>query len=649
MALLALAFLAGAVWACGPQFPWSMLRDEEAGVSFKPAASFSAEVRDILRAPHPTIRAQLPMERQSVFDHIAEVVRACEDRAAVERYAEARRGLATMRRDQMWAIERGEGNVVPALNPALPDEIPAPYRLYLQGLIHHHQGNAQLAERAWEEVLALPEPDRCVRSAWATYMLGRSRLDADPAGTIVMMQQVRKLAAAGANDSLGLATASLGWEALAHLRSGRPIEAIKLYAEQHSAGDPTAIPSLRRAIAALRDAGDAALLQRAAADPLVRRLVTSHVLEAGQGYRFGDGRARTSDAWLAALDAMTAAPLPDADRIAWAMYQSARFDEAERWLRHAEPTSTITLWIRAKLQLRNGDLDGAAETLTLALQHTPRNLEWEWAPGASIPDELMRPAERLAGELATIRVSQQRFDDALTLFIAGNWPIDAAYVAERVMGIDELQDFVDTSPRPMPAHWIDPADILARRLARAGRYLEAARYAAPQVADHLRALDEQLRVGRDVDRPLPERAEALRTAARLMRHQGLEMLGTTLEPDWAIYGGNFENAPVQDERGPVTLIAPASALELQRVASSGAANDHRWHYRYLAADLAWEASYLMPNQTEALANWLIEAGMWLAPRDPQAANRFYKALVIRAGATPLGQRAARLRWFPPRR
>ena len=360
IALPGLIMLVGTVVACGPSFPWSMLRDEEeAGVGFKPIGSFSAEVHRIVESPHTTLRAVAPMAGQNVFDHsaevdIAEVSAACDDGAAVERYAAARRALVGIRQNGASAIERGD-------TTALPDAIPAPYRLYLEGLIAHHRGDKKRAKQAWQDVLALPGPQRQARSVWATYMLGRTTLDDDPAGAIVMMQQVRTLAAEGANDALGLATASLGWEALAHLRQGRTIEAITLYAEQHSAGDPTAIPSLRRAIAALRDAEDAALLQRAAADPLVRRLVTSHVLESNRAYRFGDGRERAPDAWLAALDAIPAAPLPDADRIAWAMYQSGRFDTAERWLRHADPTSTITLWIRAKLQLRNGDLAAAAE------------------------------------------------------------------------------------------------------------------------------------------------------------------------------------------------------------------------------------------------------------------------------------------------
>jgi len=54
----------------------------------------------------------------------------------------------------------------------------------------------------------------------------------------------------------------------------------------------------------------------------------------------------------------------------------------------------------------------------------------------------------------------------------------------------------------------------------------------------------------------------------------------------------------------------------------------------------------MPNESEETARVLCEAGSWLKARDPKAADRFYKALVRRCGTTPLGKKAAELKWFP---
>jgi hypothetical protein len=71
----------------------------------------------------------------------------------------------------------------------------------------------------------------------------------------------------------------------------------------------------------------------------------------------------------------------------------------------------------------------------------------------------------------------------------------------------------------------------------------------------------------------------------------------------------------------------------------------RFHYRYRAADLAWEAASLLPSGDEK-AGMLATAGSWIEHSDPQAADRFYKQLVRCCGSTELGREADELRWFP---
>ncbi len=74
--------------------------------------------------------------------------------------------------------------------------------------------------------------------------------------------------------------------------------------------------------------------------------------------------------------------------------------------------------------------------------------------------------------------------------------------------------------------------------------------------------------------------------------------------------------------------------------------DRRFHYRWQAAALAWEAAQLMPNNTDETARVLCTAGTWLKDRDPEGADQFYKALVRRCRKTALGRQADVLRWFP---
>ncbi len=130
------------------------------------------------------------------------------------------------------------------------------------------------------------------------------------------------------------------------------------------------------------------------------------------------------------------------------------------------------------------------------------------------------------------------------------------------------------------------------------------------------------------------------------------MLGTELAPDDAIWDGEYDlgsetQARLQQATQPaVRTLSPVSLDEQKRLALPLEELDKRWQYRYVALDLAWSAAALMPNETDSLAKLLIEAGQWVAARDPKAADRFYKALVIRCGTTDLGKEAARVKWFP---
>lgn len=127
----------------------------------------------------------------------------------------------------------------------------------------------------------------------------------------------------------------------------------------------------------------------------------------------------------------------------------------------------------------------------------------------------------------------------------------------------------------------------------------------------------------------------------------MELLGTETGPDWFIHGGDFEYGVTAESRvnGNFHLL-PASANELQRASAHAADPEVRWHYRYQAAFLAWEAAKLMPNNSDETAFVLWQAGVWLKNRDPQTADGFYKTLVRRCRRTALGEEADRIRWFP---
>ena len=150
------------------------------------------------------------------------------------------------------------------------------------------------------------------------------------------------------------------------------------------------------------------------------------------------------------------------------------------------------------------------------------------------------------------------------------------------------------------------------------------------------------------DRPAESRAKAYFDAARIMRGSGFELAGTEVEPDWAIHDGEFEEGVSVTNRAGLqdsTAVA-ASADELNRARQHVPQPELRWHYRYKAAALAWEAAKLMPNNSEDTARVLCIGGSWIKRIDPMLADPFYKALVRRCRKTTIGAEADRLHWFP---
>jgi hypothetical protein len=139
----------------------------------------------------------------------------------------------------------------------------------------------------------------------------------------------------------------------------------------------------------------------------------------------------------------------------------------------------------------------------------------------------------------------------------------------------------------------------------------------------------------------------LSAAAFIARTNGMELLGTESGPDWSMYGGDFDAGVTEDSRTNQDAKAViASADELRRVAEHKTDPDRRFHYRYQAAALAWEAAKLLPNNSDETARLLCTAGSWIKITDPKAADLFYKTLVWRCRKTALGAKADDLRWFP---
>ncbi|NBX24804.1 MAG: hypothetical protein EBQ99_01920 [Planctomycetes bacterium] len=521
---------------------------------------------------------------------------------------------------------------------------------------------ATLPSDPLRQILALPPEARCWRSVWAAYRLGREQQDADPEAAIEWFRKVRQLASEGYADSLGMAAASIGWEARAAMQSGRLVDAMHLYLEHWAAGYD-ATRSLRIVCQhALESPPE--LLRDVAADPVAASLVTAYLN--GSNWERPDWmdeptwiREDLANDWLRALEQAGTVGDIGADRAAMLAYRHADFELADRWACLA-PDSALAAWVKAKLAVRRGDLDAAAEHYATVARGGDPALWW-----LSVEfDVEMKAGSWRMGEHAIVMLARDRYAEALDMLLRGCFWGDAAYVAERVMTSDELRAVVDgitdhdptmlghmslqhpqSEPRACRA---EIRYLLARRLAREGRWALAAGYmpAGLQASSH--EIEQLLKQGKDPVLPPSIRASALWAAAQRMRQSGMELVGTELWPDQHRVDGQYQGLDELQCRiddPPATGMLP-TRLEVERAEAAQPTPALRFHYRYVAAELAWQAAMLMPDQDPQTARVLWIAGRWLAPRDPKAADRFYKALVRRCGDTPLGEAARRERWLP---
>ncbi|HHO50960.1 MAG TPA: hypothetical protein ENK18_08830 [Deltaproteobacteria bacterium] len=561
---------------------------------------------------------------------------------------------------------------------ALQGSVPTEFWLYAQGVAELHQGRRHEAQASFERLLALPAAQRHYRSTWAAHMLARlaeeGLSERDP---VQLWAEVRELAAGGYADTLGLALAGLRLEVRHHRASGRPDRAISSLMAYLSGGgtvhDPGSVAQDVRALLA----SDPDTLRRAAHSAQVAGVVAAWLTSRDAAREIPDGWI---EGWLDAAEAT--GQHTGADRLAWAAYRQGRYTDAGAWAALADPDAPMGHWVQAKLALRDGDLEHAAASLQRVVDRLDPD-----AIAFSRPDATCSHgssgSRAAAIELGVVLVALDRYDDALTTFLsARDWP-DAAWIAERLLTSDELMGYVDRwfpgytliylPPGNTPnVEWIELRaalrHLLARRLAREGRWSEAIPY-FPNGLDALaRELEDALARGRDLERPDTERGEALWQAAQLARRQGWELLATEMEPDFRIESGFFElrsttaarsgahptpGEPTADgstadgsTHGEASSALSPTPTELGRLARHDP-GEPRYQYLYTAWGLAKEAVELLPDDSDELAIAACTAGNWLENHDLERSSWMWLVLLRRAYATDIGRSTARAqgRWW----
>ncbi len=706
LALALLSITAVSVLACGPFFPNNLLdRGDEALLS-APVANFARELARLNLAPSrfAAVPATNSYEAQTFDAEMADLAAALKDAKVspedsariVEGHRVNRKKLgeyleachkwtsdAWIDTDENTPGKRGPQPGFPLFGevPGLPGE----FADYFAGAValQKPQREEPEARQAWEQLLARPAAERKYKSTWAAYMLGTLWEKEDPDKAVEYCQMTRDFAKRGLADSTGLAAAAFGLEARVELRRGHFKRALELYLKQYATGDGSSLVSLRWAAGeALTTGGDE--LAVIAAAPNERAVVTAFLISGERdGERFTtSGSVVTSSIarWLMAVEGAGVKDVDSAERLALAAYQAGEFELAQRWIKRAHNTS-VAQWLQAKLYLRAGKVAPAAALFAQLADRLPVVPESEATNSTEFADSLYIPTGeryaheldnsaarvRVLAELGVLKLNRGEFAQALDALLRSAFWQDAAYVAERVLTTDELKTYVDqnwpmgeghtnaapiadSSPTWMPhGYWGEIRYLLARRLTRELRSREAREYFPTKLQASFDELVVALNAGWNESSPATQRAQALFVAAKIARTNGMELLGTELAPDWHINDGDFDYGLTWQLRATKSLAAVAniaSKEEIQRASLPKADPEERFHYRYQAAFLAWEAAKLMPDNADETARVLCTAGTWLKLNDPKTADMFYKALVRRCRQTAIGAQADRMRWFP---
>ncbi len=565
------------------------------------------------------------------------------------------------------------------------------------------------ARRAWEDLLKRPEQDRHYRTVWAAFMLGKLGLKTnDYQSASQWFQRTREFAKAGFADSLGLAADSYGWEGRAEWKQEHPEKAVPLFLTQLALGDPSAVVSLkalipdREPVEGMLNYGPEAdersswndeqkkeeeqkeisKLKSAAQDPLLRRLVTVHILATATSpdlYTSDSEAAPVNRCarWLSILKEANLGRIEDAEYLGWVAYNNGDYKGAAHWLELSKGGSSAALWLQAKLQRRAGKLAEAAKTMAQAVEslrnapaynpsmgndekwteydYFPEGPDWGWGQSAH-------------GDLGGLRLARGDFVQAFDTLFKGHLWNDAAFVAERILTTKELQQYVDALPETPPPKEGEDYNaklryLLGRRLVREDRYAEAGPYMSPPYDKVLEKYVKALKDGANEKLSKTERAHAWFTAAWLARYDGMELMGTEVAPDAFADSGAFEFPDLAKQRRSgfyqqvsydkdgnqkaknVPIALKASQKEIQRLTASKIEPDIRFHYRLIAGALAIKAAALLPDNSEELSDVVNQAGLWVKDRDEKTGNRYYEIIEHRCAKTKIGQADMAKHWF----
>lgn len=492
--------------------------------------------------------------------------------------------------------------------------LPPPAQAYVKGARHYWQGESDLAMAEFQAALAADPTDDY--ALWARHMIATITLrNEDHESALPMFVAIADKVLAGRPDPLGLAAFGLGERARIHIDYRDDLlKGLELYAQQSALGEPGANDSIS-AIFRFYIKEEADYLRLLDSD-LGQRLLLAQALFHAHFQDLLIGGKPFSQLLFERVEPGKL-DSPQLDQLIGVAYQTGRYEDAERLVQMSD--SGVAWWHRAKLALRRDDRKSAASAYDRAVERISSRPEqiftdpWDQSTATA--------RTRVRGEAAVLAVSEGEFVKAADLFVQATagidwggepghlrYRVDLAYVAERLLTIDELTALIERSAdwAEIPQGAIDDLKgIAGRRMVRKGRFDQAKAFLPPELHAKLASLQRAMATTKTETGIAVGRAWF--EAGSLWRWSGLTLVGFETGPDWAMSGGNdtiWEDESDEDS-DPWKTEAEACRFE-----STAPRNPNRWHYRFEAANYAERAASFLPPGSQPHAAVLCQATYW---------------------------------------
>jgi hypothetical protein len=355
-------------------------------------------------------------------------------------------------------------------------------------------------------------------------------------------------------------------------------------------------------------------------------------------------------------------------------------EKASELLKFADKDNLLTLWLKAKLAIYNGNDKEATTYLYKWLNICKKNKNELIKQARITPgfNDLEKAEKDIYGILGNAIIYKKDFTFALQCFQnAEDWA-SSAEVAEKLMPINDLINYVDkvvpeykkinypetTTPKIFPTYsnminYLESNTpystrlefpikqysknnlryLLARRLMREGKYKMALKYMPPNLTNTMKKLITLNSQINNKDLPANERALAAYNLAKIMRWYGMSLSGTEFYPDYFFTNGTYDNAVIPNnwakKRGLNAIV--------QIMEKNLPTYNIRFHYKFEAVDILNKCINLTDNrELKFFANLL--AGDWLYMKYPKKADQYYKAVTLYKN-NYIAQKMDKKHWF----